>query len=267
MRADADLGVLGDRQVGEDLRAVGVLRRRAASTCATRCRRCCRSPRRPLPAWTTMKASTKPLPSLSYGPKLTVGLAATTASWARSRARCRPGRASDPEVAVGVPGEGLGHPERTDDVAVEVDEAVRDLGEVLPDAAVGQHAGREEQVLEVVLGGRHVRVAEVDQDDDDAHGAAEWRPIGGGAADGVERRADRVLVGRDDHAVVEAQCAGVAGNCQHVGDVGIGALAQACEVGDRPPSSWARRPRSPGPRTTTTVTGATCRSASAPPTA
>ena len=177
VRADADLGVLGDRQVGEDLGRVGVVDATAGSTCATRCRRCCRSPRRRAPACTTMNASTKPLPSLSYGAKLTVGSAATAASRASWGAAARAAGRADAEVVVGVPGQGLGHPERTDDVADDVDQAVGDLGVVLLHAAVGQDAGREEEVLEVAGGGRHRVVGEPDQHDDDPDAAAQWRTV------------------------------------------------------------------------------------------
>jgi hypothetical protein len=95
----------------------------------------------------------------------------------------RAGGPSDAEVAVGVPGQGLRHAERADHLAGDLDQPVGDLAVILLDAAVGQHAGGEEQVADVVGGGGHRLVGEVDQHRDDADRASQWRPLGGGVAD------------------------------------------------------------------------------------
>ena len=54
------------------------------------------------------------------------------------------------------------------------------------------------------LGLSHRPIGEVHQHDDDADGAAQRRAVRGGAANDAERRAEGVLISRDDQTVVQS---------------------------------------------------------------
>src|SRR6185369_4469007 len=82
--------------------------------------------------------------------------------------------------------------------------AARRLSVVFLHAAVRQHARREEQILEVRGGLGHDLVGVVDEDDDDAHRALQWRSSRRGGSNGLGARAGGEVFRREDGAVVEA---------------------------------------------------------------
>ena len=99
-------------------------------------------------------------------------------------ARAVPEGLADAEVVVGIPRIGLRQLERADNFADDVHQAAGDFAEVLLDASVRQHAGGEEQLLEVGRGLRHRPVRKLGEHDDDSHGASQRRALCGRCADG-----------------------------------------------------------------------------------
>ena len=207
MCADADLRVLGNGQIGEDLRRV----RRVDAR------------QRPLVRPDVARVAgllaaaagvhhdegvDEPVAVVVVGREVDGRIGGgrrVVGQVASPRRPTRDRRPVDPEVAVGVPVERVRHPVGADDVARDVDEAVGRLGVELLDAAVGQHPGREEELLEVRGGRLHLLVGEVDEDHDDPHGAAQRGTLGGRGPDERRGRAGGELVRRDDQAILEAQ--------------------------------------------------------------
>ena len=243
VRADADLGVLGDRQVAVDLGVVGVVDRRQGRLV------------RPDVAAAAGHLGARPGVHDDEGVDVAVAVVVVRLEVDRrvrgdGRVVGQLGRPegaaalADPVVAVGVPREGLGHLEGADDRAGERDEAVRHLRVVLLHAPVRQDAGREEQVLEVAGRGGHGVVGEADQDDDHPHVAAKRRTVHRGAANDRERRAERELLGRDDDPVVEPEIAWLALQPERFGRDGLaGSRPVQLLVPLRAARGWAGRNR------------------------
>ena len=137
---------------------------------------------------------------------------------------------ADAEVAVGIPGHGLREAVGPDDLADDVDQAVADLTEVLPDTPRRDHAGREEEVAEGLGRPRHRLVRGVGEDDDDPHRSPQWCPLESAGPHDRLGRPERERVRRHDQAVVEAEGSRLLGGAEGVGDTGL-ALAQPRELG------------------------------------
>ena len=188
VRAHTDLGVLGNGEVAEDLRRRRCCTPRPASTCATRCR-----PRLPV--------CSAPLPGVHDDEGVdeavavvVVGAEVDAASEAAAASRASSGRPeggavlADAGAVVGVVGERLRHPVGTDDVAVEVDQTVGDLGVVLRTLPCGSTPVEKKRSWKCCFVRGHLLVGEVDEHDGHPDGAAQrssiqrcrrgWRPWG-----------------------------------------------------------------------------------------
>jgi hypothetical protein len=136
-----------------------------------------------------------------------------------------PGRATDAEVAVGVPGHRLRQPVGADDLADDVDQTIGDLAVVLANAAGRHDPRREEEVAEGLGRPRHRLVRGVGEDDDDPHRSPQWCPLESAGPHDRLGRPERERVRRHDQAVVEAEGSRLLGGAEGVGDTGL-ALAQ-----------------------------------------
>ena len=160
VRADADLRVLGNGQIGEDLRRVRrvdarqrpLVRPDVARVAGLLAAAAGVHHDEGVDEPVAVVVVGREVDGRIGGGRRVVGQVASPRRPARDR------RAVDPEVAVGVPVERVRHPVGADDVAGDVDEAVGRLGVELLDAAVGQHPGREEELLEVRGGRLHLLV-------------------------------------------------------------------------------------------------------------
>ena len=174
----------------------------------------------PPPACTTMNASTKPLPSLSYGSKSTFGSAATAASRAMMWARGVPLGLPMPKLPLAYQASVCGSRYGPDHLAGDVDQAVGDLAGSTPSrcrsAATPVEKNRSSKC---VAGRRHRLVGEVDEHDDHAHGAAQRRPLGGRAADRARGacRAGTRPAGRSRRRRSRARAAGRASPTRSIG--------------------------------------------------
>ena len=202
--ADAELGVLRDGQVGEDLRAVGrVLLRQD-----------------PLvrPDVARVAGLLAAAAGVHHDEGVDVAVAVVVVRPQVGDAVGLAGgvlgqevgarvaaRVADAEVAVGVPLHRLLHPQGTDDLADDLDEPAADVGEVLLHAARGERAGGEEQLLEARRVDGELLVGEVDEHDEHPQLPAHRRPGVRRRADGAARGARTVRARRAQHPVVEAE--------------------------------------------------------------
>src|SRR5689334_20272371 len=84
--------------------------------------------------------------------------------------------------AIGIVADGMRQGDGSDDVAHDVDQSLSDFAIELGNAAGGNFAGRKEQVIKVLVGGSHLSVGEVNQDDGDAKLSAQGNALQGGRA-------------------------------------------------------------------------------------
>src|ERR1700694_1298399 len=120
-------------------------------------------------------------------------------------------RHAETRPAVRIRLQALRQAERTDDLALDVDQAIGYLFIVLPHALGWNHALRGKEILEVFPGLLHRPIGEIGQHHDDLKRPARRCSFGGRGAHDAGRGAEREFLRRNDDSVVEAQYCALAG--------------------------------------------------------